>query len=142
MSSAIKLSANNAIQKNESSSGTIVVLYDNHPEIKERVDKMAYQVFQYCYRVIRDAKIYDFTLDIPPSLDLEYMAEALQVFSGRLDMICNHGGEHDLEHEHINRAINAREQLRRLESMVKALKDENKDRYLQVIAELEKQAMS
>jgi|SRR5687768_965990 len=142
MSKTINLTGSASIQKNEASSGTIVVLYDNNPDIKERADKMAYQVFQYCYRVLRDAKIYDFTLDIPPSLNLEHMVEALQIFSDKLDVICNRGGDYDLEYENINRAINAREQLRRLQSMVQALKDDDKNRYLQAIGELESQAMN
>src|SRR5688500_8651775 len=56
---------------------------------------------------------------------------ALQIFSDKLDVICNRGGDYDLEYENINRAINAREQLRRLQSMVQALKDDDKNRYLQ-----------
>ncbi len=141
MSNTINLTAENSVQKNEASSAAIVVLYDKNPDIKERVDRMAYQVFSYCYLVLKDGKTNDFALDLPPNINMPYMVDAMQTLAVRLDVICNHGGEQCLEYEHINRAINAREQLRRLKFMVDALKEGDRDKYLSWIRELENQAM-
>ena len=141
MSDQINLSVGKCIQKNESSSGAIVVLYDNL-EVKERVDKIWEQVFMYSNKILRAAELYGFVL-LPEdtSLDLHAMVFRLHMLTASMQYAIDHGPALGLDNTRINMILNAREQLRRMKRLSGALELNDLNEYSLTIAELEKQAV-
>ena len=137
MSEQLNLSAEGSIQLNNSSTGSVVVLYDNL-EIKERVDKIWGQVFSFSNRVLRDAKLYGYIL-LPevPELDLHTMVYRLHMLNASMKFAIEHGPGLGLDHIHINMMLNAQEQLSRMRRLCDALDADDLEEYNSTIRELE-----
>ena len=136
----INLSVSNCIQKNESPSMRIVVLYDNM-EIKERVDPMWEQVFRYSNKVVREAAAYGVeALPDVPNLNLHGMVSQLQALSEGIKYLIDYGPKLGLSHDQNRMALNAKEQLSRMTRLSDALKADDEAAYIIAIQELEKQA--
>jgi hypothetical protein len=141
MTKEINLVGSASTQKNEASSGAIVVLYDNM-EIKEQVNGMWAQVFGYSDRILRSANLSEFVFLAEKSgLDLQQMVYRLYMLDASMQFAIDYGPALGLDHIHINMILNAKEQLRRMKRLSDASQTKDQNEYNLAIAELKKQAV-
>ncbi len=104
MTKEINLVGSACTQKNEASSGAIVVLYDNM-EIKEQVNGMWAQVFRYSDRILRSANLSEFVFLAEKSgLDLQQMVYRLYMLDASMQFAIDYGpalglGSHSYKHD-------------------------------------------
>jgi hypothetical protein len=98
------------------------------------------EVFNASNSVIGQSKKFSFLVmkDLP-NPNIHTMLARLQSYTEVMDKIIQNVAILDVEHDEVRLILNAREQLRKLERLAKALTDDNEEEYNICIEALEKQ---
>lgn len=115
-----------------------MVLYED-ADIRARVFSAWENTFTTSNRVLNQAKTYGFSLmGIAPDPNIHQMLLAIRVAEMTLDLIINSELLQD-NYEDTRLLLNTREQIRKLERVAIALKDEDRVMFDSAIADLEEQ---